>query len=394
MINNNLEEITKDDLQDLIDNGELENKTTEYKETLPGDKDENRVEFLADISSFANASGGDIIYGISEDRNTGKPKPLEGLNVENIDQKILALEHIIRDGIKPRIIPAVKTWSVPLPDNKIALVIRIPKSLNSPHGVYYKGKKHGKFYTRASNGKHDMDIQELRVAFNLSETITERIRSFRMDRIAKIIADETPVPLVEGPKIIFQSVPITSFSSNQSYDMSNIASNISMMPPLNHSSGRYRYNLDGLLSFYELKDDEYCSYSQLFRNGILEGVDCELFRYLDAEHKIPSYSFEERLISSTKTYLNLYKTLMIELPIFIFITILGVKGYSLAVNPSLWLMKSYKIDRDVLQLPEVMVENLHINTTELLKPSFDSFWNACGYSGSNNYNENGEWAPR
>jgi predicted HTH transcriptional regulator len=106
MINRNVEQITKDDLQSLIDNKVTERKTMEYKQALPGNSDKQKKEFLADVSSFANASGGVLIYGITEDKKTGKPKALVGLDIVNIDQETLRLDNVIRTGLQPRL-PAV-----------------------------------------------------------------------------------------------------------------------------------------------------------------------------------------------------------------------------------------------------------------------------------------------
>ncbi len=86
MITKNVNEITENDLQELIDNSVSENKTLEYKQSLPGNLDADKKEFLSDISSFSNASGGDLIFGITEDREKGIPKKLEGLIVKNADQ--------------------------------------------------------------------------------------------------------------------------------------------------------------------------------------------------------------------------------------------------------------------------------------------------------------------
>jgi hypothetical protein len=36
-----------------------EGRQLEYKETLPGNSDEDKREFLSDVTSFANAAGGD-----------------------------------------------------------------------------------------------------------------------------------------------------------------------------------------------------------------------------------------------------------------------------------------------------------------------------------------------
>jgi predicted HTH transcriptional regulator len=174
MIPKNIDDIKEDDLQALIDNSVSERKTIEYKQSLPKDSDSDKKEFLADVSSLANASGGDIIFGMVEDKKTGTPKSLDGLSIENPDQEILRLDNIIRDGIEPRIPSVTISPPINLSNSEVALVIRIPKSWSSPHRVTFKG--HDKFYSRSSNGKYALDVGELRIAFNLSETITERIR--------------------------------------------------------------------------------------------------------------------------------------------------------------------------------------------------------------------------
>ena len=134
VINRDIEQITKDDLQSLIDNEVFESKTIEYKQALPSSSESDKKEFLADISSFANASGGDFIFGMVQDPDTGLPKDLQGLGIANVDQEILRLENMIRDGIAPRIL-SVATKSITLSNSKVALVIRIPKSWISPHRV-------------------------------------------------------------------------------------------------------------------------------------------------------------------------------------------------------------------------------------------------------------------
>src|ERR1700676_5539338 len=72
-------DIGSDDILRLVENKSSERKTLEYKQVLKIGQQEERAEFLADISSFANASGGDIIFGVSEERDergepTGAPK--------------------------------------------------------------------------------------------------------------------------------------------------------------------------------------------------------------------------------------------------------------------------------------------------------------------------------
>ena len=67
------EEITIQDVLELVELKTAERRTLEYKERLSTGNREERTEFLSDVSSFANASGGDILYGIAEERDeTGR----------------------------------------------------------------------------------------------------------------------------------------------------------------------------------------------------------------------------------------------------------------------------------------------------------------------------------
>ena len=394
MIAKNIDQISEEDLQALIDNSVLEGKTIEYKQSLPGNSDSDKKEFLADISSFANASGGDLIYGILEDRDTGIPKTLEGLTIENVDQEISRLDSMIRDGIEPRIL-GINIRPVRLSNSKTALIIRVPKSWISPHRVSFKG--HDKFYSRSANGKYPLDVAELRIAFNLSGTITERIRKFREDRISKIFANETPVPFYDTAKIVLHLIPIISFNPAQSYEITKIASHLEKMRPIYCSGWNHRYNFDGFLTYSGGREEKSHSYVQLFKNGIIEAVEGLL---LEPTHKqgkllIPSIAYEKELIKSLPDYLSVLKTLNVELPVFIFMSLLGVKGYSMAVDR--WrfgIDDVYTINRDILFLPEIVTESYDVNSKDILKPCFDSIWNACGFPRSLNYNDAGEWVER
>lgn len=395
MINKDIEQITKDGLQALIDNKVIEHKTIEYKQVLPSNSDADKKEFLADVSSFANASGGEIIYGITEDKETGKPKSLEGLDIENPDKEIQRLDNIIRTGIQLRLPSVTISPPIPLKNSKFALIIRVGKSWVAPHRVIIGG--HDKFYSRSSNGKYPLDVEELRIAFNLSETITERIRNFRLDRISKIFSNETPVPFYDNAKIVLHLIPIISFNPAQSYDIDKIASHSGSMLPIYSGGWNHRYNLDGFLTYSPYSrggEEKTDSYVQLFRNGIIEAVEGQSLQPHGDKLIIPSTAYEKALIKSFADYLSILKTLDVEPPIFIFLTLLGVKGYSMAVSSRFPFATGYTIDRDILQIPEIVIESYDISAQKVLHPIFDTVWNACGFPRDLYYNENGEWAPK
>lgn len=392
MIGKSIDEITEKDLQVLIDNAVVERKTMEYKQLLPSNSDSDKKEFLADVSSLANASGGDLIFGIIEDRETGAAKILDGLTIANVDQEVSRLESMIRDGIEPRILGII-CKPVILSNSKTALILRIPKSWISPHRVSFRG--HDKFYSRSTNGKYSLDVAELRVAFSLSGTLAERIRAFREDRISAIYAGETPIPTYHNPKIVLHLIPISSFSPAQIYDITKYATHLNKMKPMYCSGWNYRYNFDGFLTYSLGTDGTSYSYVQFFKNGIIEAVEGSLLEPYEGKKLIPSYVYERELIGSLPTYLSVLRSLNVELPIFAFLTLLGVRGYSMGLDRTKFFVHEiHSIDRDFLLAPEIIVDNYEIVAKDVLKPSFDSIWNACGLPRSLNYDDSGNWGAK
>jgi hypothetical protein len=389
MIAKNIEQIKQEDLQTLIDNSVLERKTMDYKRLLPRKTDSSKKEFLADVSSFANASGGDLIFGIIQDDETGFPRELAGLDIKNVDQEILRLDSMIRDGVDPRI-PSVKIQPIGLSNSKTVLIIRVHKSWLSPHRVTFGG--HDKFYSRSSNGKYPMDVTELRVAFDLAGRNIERIRGFRESRISSIFANEMPMPFCESAKMVLHLIPVIAFDPAQRYNVQDIALHHGKLKPMVCSGWNYRYNLDGFLTYAQDKEGKTCSYVQVFRNGIIEGVEGRLLAPWTEELSIPSIAYEEELIKSIPDYLSVLKALNIGFPVFIFLTLIGVKGYSMAVDS--WFRERHKIDKEVLFLPEVMIEKHEVKMEDVLRPIFDAVWNACGFPKSLNYDDNGKRRPR
>jgi hypothetical protein len=385
MLPRNIDDITEKDLEDLVENSVLEKKTLEYKAALPGTSITDKKEFLADVSSLANSMGGDIVFGIACDDSTGMPKPSDGISEENWDQVILRLESSIRDGIKPRI-AGIAMKAIPLSNSKHVLIARVPKSWNSPHRVTFEG--HDKFYGRSTNGKYPLDVDELRDAFNLSATLAEKVRNLRIDRVNRILADDTPVPLMANAKIVLHVVPIVSFNSGQAYDVTLVERNPRKLPAMESYMSSRRYNLDGILAYSIGLQGKFLSYTQLFKNGIIEATDASFLEPRDGRRTIRGSLFEEKLIDLLSACLALMKDLSVELPVFVFVSLLEVKGYAMSIPravPSL----SPVIDREHLLLPEAVVHSYETKAADVLHPCFDSLWNACGYPRSLNYDKNG-----
>jgi len=374
-----IEQVVEADLRTLIENQVSERKTVEYKQALPGKSNEEKKEFLADVSSFANASGGHLVYGMKEEG--GLPVELCGLVVDDLDSTVTALDSSIRDGIKPRI-PGVVVWPVPLTGGKRAVVIRVPKSFASPHMVTFA--KTSRFYARNSNGKYQLDVEEIRAAFLLSDKTADRIRDFRLDRIAKIRADETPVPLVQGARIVLHVVPLAAFSSLAQIDLQSVAvpSRDLQLIPLGLAAGREgRFNLEGYVRYTPSRDDGYASaYLQIFRNGALETVDTSLASPSAAGGHLQGANLKADVIEKLGYYFSSLRCLGADVPFAVMISLLEVKGYRIGPQETAAMHGVGRFDRDMILVPEVLLGTFDTDITDLMKQPFDMVWNAAGWA--------------
>ena len=391
ILNKQLMDITEVDLQHLINEERIEKKVLEYKSEVPENNDSDKKDFLADISSFANAVGGDLIYGIIENRETGKPEKLEGIEIKNLDQEILRIDQKTRDGIEPNIpSSSINIQEIQLANSKYIIIIRIKKSWLGPHRVSFKSWD--RFYTRSTNGKYRFDVQELKSAFILSETFGEKIKQFKEKRISDIFSNNLPLPFYDSPKIALHLIPINAFDPRHNYDLKQLS--LYDIQPISSRTFDKRYNIDGLLTFsYFSGKKRSFSYVQLYRNAIIEAVNSYLL-WTDINDKtIKITVIEKELINVVQRFIQVYRKFNIDPPVFFFLTLVDVKDYHISTRNEFRDHEAYPIDRDIIQIPEIIIEDLNFEPSQLLKPIFDSLWNACGLERSYNYTIDGDWKP-
>jgi len=380
MIPKKLSDITFEDIQRLKTEQVREGKTIEYKSQVP-----DNVKFLKGVSALANTSGGDFIIGIQE--TDGIPSAVQGIQISDVDGEILRLENILRTGLEPRLVDH-NIHSIQVKDDNYVLVIRIPQSWNAPHRVV----KDSKFYGRNSAGTYPLDVSELRLAFTLSEQVSDRIRNFRADRIAKVYGDETPVPLMEGSKLLLHLMPLSAFTTQNRIDISAFYQDREKKLPtigcIRDSGWGSMLNIDGVISYSDNFESVSPAYTQLFRSGIIEAV--RVYPPYQDEKSIPIVVYEQDILKIVPSYLKILSELEIQPPFYLFISMLGIKDYQLkAVNQVNWYLVRNAVDRDILQLPEIVIDSFEVKLEKTLKESFDMIWNAFGFSHSFSYDDKG-----
>jgi hypothetical protein len=254
---------------------------------------------------------------------------------------------MIQTGIEPRLsglrIEAVQT------QHGIVIAIRIPRSWVAPHMVVLQGLQ--RFYGRNSAGKYPLDVGEIKSLALLSDSIAERVRHFRIERVMAVEAEETPIALMKGAAFILHLLPVAAFSGDVRLDVQVAHDDIGLLHTM---AGGFRgscINFDGCLIFG--KRDEAGrtnSYVQFFRDGRIEAVDLEI---LD-QGAIPSIYFERRIWETTGRLLKFLDHHAVPWPVVIMLTATGVRGYSMSAGR---VPGAIPIDRDRLLIPEVMAEN-------------------------------------
>jgi hypothetical protein len=82
----------------------------------------------------------------------------------------------------------------------------------------------------------------------------------------------------------------------------------------------------------------------------------------------------------------------IEPPASVFVTVCGAKGAALFIDYSRTGYRGNgQFDRDLLVLPEVLLQDFESDVTQLTKSMIDGLWQASGFARSFDYDEKGTW---
>ncbi len=398
MIDRPLADIRPDDLQRLQVNGVAESRSLDYKESLPVEGDDRR-EFLADVSSFANSSGGDLVYGVTEVRENGRPtgipQAVNGLANVNPDAETLRLENMLRDGIAPRL-PGVQLRWVPGLAQGPVLIIRVPRSWSGPHMVTFR--QHSRFYARNAGGKYALDVFEIRHAFLNSGSLSERARETRAERLGRVLAGETPETLVDGgPLVCVHVIPHAALAGAVAVDLSLASRQGENLFPINSGPRlNWTFNIDGFVAFCPTETGPVPAYLQLYRNGLIETVTSTMIRPMTegGPPVLPSLGFANQLNAVVKRAKRLMTSLSVEPPASLFVSLLGVRSAMLGIDFGRMGHYPKPFGRDNVLFREILLTDWDGDDAYvILKPLLDEVWQGAGFERCHDYNERGVFTP-
>jgi len=235
-----------------------------------------------------------------------------------------------------------------------------------------------------------MDVDELRNAFILSNSITKRIEDFRRRRLTKIKTNQTPIPINSVSKVAIHLIPIISFNSGFNIDIQSVARDyLNFKPPLG-GAWDGQFNLNGFMTY---SNEE--SYTLIFNSGIIEAVNTTITsKDVQGVKGIPGILFEKMLLECVSEYVTIQHNLGITFPIFLFVTFSGMKDKDLFSNRSVWGPKIPNLE-DTMDLSESKIESYDPDSIDVtVRSTIDSLYNAYGYHGSSSYNKEGRWKSK
>jgi len=381
----------------LVDESIPESKTIEYKQALVYATDDQKREFLSDLTAFANTDGGDLVLGIAE--NQGVAGELVGLNNFVQDDALGKIENLLRDFVQPRIC-GVGMRPIILGSGKHAFIIRVPRSLSAPHMVRHQGIT--RFCGRNANGKYDLDVHELRSAFVANATYAEHLKSFRLDRINKLLSGSAAVKMKMEHLLVLHLLPVSGARGDIRLDSRQMEKEYKrmMLRPINSSGWGPILNFEGLLVRTDCLRPQCQSYVQLTRSGFLEAVNCSIFDFRSSASGgeplgiLPSIAWERSILDVFPNYLKALTNLGISFPFVLSISLLNVKDFWMWVGSERDSPNAHRVDREHLLTDEILIESDSEAADAILRPLFDQVWNACGWHGSINYNNEGKWEER
>lgn len=362
--NKTFKDWTEADLVTLLNNEDFrECQFLDYKRTFEFleasdkiQKAKGKDEFRNDVCAFANADGGELIFGITE--KNGVASKIIPIQIDNVDRFELELRNILLP-IQPSV-PGVEFSFIPAEDGYV-IVVRIEKGIFKPY-MTVEDQTICRFFVRRGNRKEAMSYSEISNSFLRTASLSAEMKRFRAERIADLLEDNTAVFGV------IHVIPATFMNPANFIPMCDWgkAGKIPLPEQLNsHIKGRMVPNVDGVwfpsedgLSDFELL--------RIFNNGTVElKYNLRTCVYRDEEFLV-SLEFLNAIEDIVEGTAEIYQSLGRRVTMYICTSIIGCKGYRNYYNRSLIYPDMSRIDRDRILCTPIEVKDI-LNTDNVEK---------------------------
>jgi hypothetical protein len=386
-----------EDITALIERRIREDRTLEFKEAFDlGDS--GKVDFLADVTAMANASGGTIVYGVVEGEGDDRGfavglKPM----MFAADERERQVANQLRDGVQERI-PGVLHRAMAY-EGGYLYVVRIPASRLAPHMITVKTQR-PRFYLRPGAVNEPMDVQQIKEVVLRSQGAEERAIALIDQRTAHFTRRQPNLTITKpgggtvvraAAQVLLHVVPL--FPPREGLDLADgaILHAFESVPPFfsDEPASDHRMSLDGYMN---------CEWNEqlarpdrsvlLLRRGALE------FHLLDAvEHRtggamvLDAVELERAVLGALTQASRMADAGLVLPPALVSLRLLRVAGTTL-VSESQRLKLHTLSDGDLLLEPLFVNDWLReLDTTA--RHLFDVVWQAYGFRRCQHYDTAG-----
>ncbi|MBE6776336.1 MAG: ATP-binding protein [Ruminococcaceae bacterium] len=358
---------TEKDLEELIDNPDYrENEYIDYKANFSfldmpkkhPDRIKHIVEFRSDICAFANASGGFLIYGISDSK--GMAKSIEGVEIEGNDTDKFELDR--KNNLTPILpkLPPIQFKFVELSNGNYVVIIYVRRDSFTPY-IHIENEVNYKIYKRIGNGKCSIGYVELKNMFNQSRSIENEVDIYRKKRIDYYRSQEDTSDYRYSKFLLLHIFPDTFIDSTYRKNLFLLQkqqSDIKLYSIFEGTGCNFNMqpNVDGL-RYPSCGDGMECS---LGNNGIAECF-FPLYKYLERgtrtdDLRFPTEYIWEKLEPVIDKYISVMKEILETKRIFVCISVLGCKNVISESREDTFFPGS--IDRDTVICNPVVIEDI------------------------------------
>ena len=377
-----LDRITVQDIQDLVDTKAVESVSIDFKRTFSTKDDPDLLrDFCVDVAAFANAGGGDIVFGVQEAK--GVAVAAEGVSLSEIERGEQRMRSLLERGLRPAV--SGLRWKTVGKDGERGFhVLRVPKSWHGPHLV-----SDGNTFCaprRGGTGNQFMDIEEIRREFDATGRLLDEIRAWRAARLVEMSPSSPYMAngLTVGARVVLHAIPLGSGAQPNRFTAAQLFESTVRNQTL-LGEGVPQINMHGVV--VRLND---VALTQTFRSGRIEAV-----LVLNGSHPrrnlaIPIQDVEHRLVLAIDGYLRNLDGLGVTEPVLVFVSLLGIKGWTLTWRGD-EMSDPQQADAATCDLPEFVYDSPAAKHPPGLRRAFDVAWNLGGIKISPSFDDHGRW---
>lgn len=386
----NFDDIDESYLAAICDDSTHESQTLEFKLELP--RKDDRYELHKDLSALANSEGGDLVYGIAESAGAAsRIVPMRSTEIDGCRRRITQAA----DAIEPRL-QGLKFLKVSVTGGHV-LIVRVPASFDGPHSYRVEGGAR-KFVLRNGTDTSDMNVDQIRSAFDRTATLAERARQFLAIRMDEVSNGRGRRRITRSPVAAVAIVPIAGLAGRASVDIGLLKRDRKAFAVTGLQMTRLM-NLDGMEVVAELEAGTH-HVTQIYRSGTVFSMQ--------SVARLDGRAHLSRVIPS-RPLTEFYRNLLIEGftqltqrgvsgPAVVQLALTGVAHHELTVGGSSPTMGGHLsgTDRNVLIMPDTWVESMEAavrpeDVDTVLRPLLDILWQAFNWDRCLEYDECGQW---